>query len=437
LMPWQQRVADVALELDDHGQLVYRDVALTVPRQQGKSLLLLVLILTRALVAQNQHIAYCAQSALDAHKKLRDDWMPIVEQSALHKYVQTRYAPGDSGMRFPNGSRQSIIASTEKAGHGAILDLGIIDESFSYQDARIEQALRPAMMTRSRPGMLGAQLWVVSTAGTPTFSPYLWDKVARGRAAVDAGRTDTLAYFEWSARDDEDPSDPAVWRACMPALGTTVDEATVRAAQASMSRSEFARAFLNRWVTAIGDPIVPIEHWQNLAHADAPRPPWVVLGLHIAPRDAGAAIVAAGECPEGLQTSVVESGEGVAWLLDALRAQVARWDHPHVLLDEKACAHMLPEIQAIVGFDRLVVLRAGDVGPACAFWLRLAQESKMWHRNEPELMNALVGAAQRTILDAWTWSAAKSGVDISPLAAQTWAVSYWLGQGVGVEDDAP
>ncbi len=78
LMPWQRQVVDVALEVDDAGQFVYRDVVLTVPRQQGKTTLSLSLILHRALVRSRQHIVYCAQSALDARKKWDADWVPVV-----------------------------------------------------------------------------------------------------------------------------------------------------------------------------------------------------------------------------------------------------------------------------------------------------------------------------------------------------------------------
>ena len=445
LMPWQRHVFDVALELDDDGQFVYRDVTLTVPRQQGKSLALLVLILTRCLLAPNQHVAYAAQSALDAGKKLRDDWMPLVRQSKLAPVVSVRYAPGDMGMRFPGGSRQSIVASTEKSIHGSTLDLGILDEAFAYDDARVEQGMRPAMSTRSHPdydyfgqrrgsprfdrAMLGAQFWVVSTAGTPQSSPYLLERVERGRMAVDRGVTDGLCYFEWSAPDDADPEDPATWRACMPALGDTVDEATVRAAHQSMSRSEFARAYLNRWVTAMGDPIVSLDLWQNLARPAAELPGWVVLGVDVAPHDKHAAIVAVGDPLDdgGLQSTVLESGVGTDWLLDALGKHVERYGNPHVMLDGRACAHLLPEIERVCGFDRITALNTVEIAAACQFWLRLVQDGKLRHRGEQELVSALTGAGQRSLADGWAWSRVKSGVDISPLVAQTLAASFWLG----------
>lgn len=422
LLPWQRQVVDVALEVDDAGRLVYRDVSLTVPRQQGKTWLVLVLILTRALVEPRSNVIYAAQSALDAKKKFDGDWVPAIEGSLLADQVTVRRAPGREGLLFANGSRQSIAASTQKAGHGETIDLAIVDEAFAYKDARLEQALKPAQMTRS-----SAQFWIVSTAGTPTQSPYLHEKVQTGRQAVEAGVTEGLCYLEWSAPDGAEASDPETWRACMPALGYTVGEDVVRASQLSMSRSEFARAFLNRWVTSMGDPIVALDEWNALADASAPRPDWVVFGLDVAPRNTSAAIVAVGERGDDLQASVLEHGEGTEWLLPALERRVAEFDRPYVVVDQKATAHLLPEIRAAAGFDRVITLGAGEVPAACEFWLRLVNEGRLRHRGEAELAIALDGAGQRSLGDGWAWSRSRSGVDITPLTAVTFAVEFWRG----------
>ena len=110
------------------------------------------------------------------------------------------------------------------SGHGQVTDLGIIDEAFDDADDRREQALMPAMKTRVSP-----QLWVVSTAGTDT-SHYLRRKVEVGRVAAKEGRSEDVAFFEWSAEPDADPADPATWASCMPALGLTVPPEAMRAA---------------------------------------------------------------------------------------------------------------------------------------------------------------------------------------------------------------
>src|ERR1019366_4659307 len=180
-------------------------------------------------------------------------------------------------------------------------------------------------------------------------SSYLLERVQTDRQAVEAGLTEGLAFFEWGAPDEADPASPETWRRYMPALGHTVTESAVRSAQQSMGRNEFARGYLNRWVLAQGETIIPIERWQALGEPDAPRPPWVVLGLDVAPKGASAAIVVCGERGDALQAAVVEHGPGSDWVPQALERIVAEYDHPRVVVDGKAVAQMLPELERITG----------------------------------------------------------------------------------------
>jgi hypothetical protein len=418
LMPWQRHVLDVALEVEQDGRMAYPDACLTVPRQQGKSFLLLVLMVTWALLEPNQTIAYAAQTALDARRKWAEDWLPLLEASRLGSQVSAYRAPGRESLRFPNGSVQQIVASTAKAGHGQTIDLALIDEAFSAQDARTEQALRPAMMTRPRP-----QLWVVSTAGTPHGSPYLLDRVERGRQAVEAGLKTGLCYFEWSAQDGADPGDPKTWRSCMPALGHTVSEAAVEAAYHSMPKHEFARAYLNRWVTAMGEPAIPLEAWEALAEPDAPRPEEIVLAADVAPGSRSAAIAAAGEVGGVLFVSVLEHGPGTDWLLPRLEDLAESLGAREVIADSKSAAPLLTAFRSAL----LTETNATDMATGCTFLLDLVANGRVRHRGERELTVAIDGAARRPLGDAFGWSRKNSGVDITPLCAITLAAWAWHG----------
>lgn len=418
LMPWQRQVLDVALETDSAGRLVYGDVVLTVPRQQGKSTLLLVLMISRALLESRQSIVYCAQTGLDARRKWAEDWLPVIEASPLGSQVSAYHAPGRESLRFPNGSVQRLVASTAKSGHGQIVDLATIDEAFSFQDARLEQALRPAMMTRDNP-----QLWVVSTAGTPSLSPYLLERVERGRLAADAGLTEGLAYFEWSSPDDADPGDPATWEACMPALGHTVSEETVKAAFVSMPRHEFVRAFLNRWTTQTGDPAIPLDEWAALTDVSAPRPSEVILAADVSPGSKSAAIAAAGERDGVLYVSVLEHGPGTDWLLPRLEALATELGVAEVIADSKAAAPLLTGFRAA----KLTETGAVDMAAGCLFLVDLVSNRRLRHRGERELAIALDGAARRPLGDSWAWSRRGTHVDLTPLVAVTLAAWAWHG----------
>src|SRR5258708_20886483 len=103
---------------------------------------------------------------------------------------------------WANGSQHGIESTTEKSGHGDTLDLGFIDEAFAQRDSRIEQAFKPAMMTRPQP-----QLWVVSTAGTEA-SEYLRGEVDRGRLRCEMGLTGRVCYWGSSGHYETHPAGP-------------------------------------------------------------------------------------------------------------------------------------------------------------------------------------------------------------------------------------
>jgi phage terminase large subunit-like protein len=420
-MAWQQRVWDTALE-HERGRLAYREVGVTVGRQCGKSTAELALMLHRCLRWPGQNVKYTAQTGLDARAKLFDDWLPLLEHSPLAEVMRFRRQSGHEAILFENGSKLGLVASTEKSGHGSTVDMAVLDEAWAHADHRLEQSLRPAMVTRSN-----SQLLVVSTAGTEQRSPFLWEKVAAGRQVVEAGLTDSgMAYLEWSAPEGSDSSDPEVWRQAIPALGATITEEAVRGDYQGMQRHEFERAFLNMWTASMGDPIVDLNHWQALAEPNAPRPEWVVLGVDIAPQGKSAAIVAVGERGDTLHAAVLEHGPGTSWVPAALERICAECGRPRVIVDTKAVAQMLPELERASGF-KVVELGATDIPTACAFWLRIVQEGKLKHRGETELTVALDGAGQRRLGDGWAWSRRSSGTDITPLVALTLATSFWRG----------
>ena len=229
LMPWQQLVADVALEVDADGKPCYRQVIFTTPRQSGKSTLIEAWSLQRAIgwaqmLDQPQTIVYTAQTGADAAKKMLKDFVgdfePRKHQFGISKITK---ANGKEAVHWKNRSAFYCLSSAEDAGHGQTIDLAFIDELFADKDDRRMQALIPATVTRRF-----AQILVCSTAGTP--SSIAWNaKVAMGRAAAESGKRSGVAYFEWSAPFDADPADPETWAGCMPALGHTQDLDVVQA----------------------------------------------------------------------------------------------------------------------------------------------------------------------------------------------------------------
>ena len=421
-MPWQRYTADVALEIDPvTGLLVYRTVVVTVPRQSGKTTEELAVAVHRALsFGGAQRISYTAQTRLKAREKWEDDHVKTLEASPLRSLFRVRKTLGMEAILWSNGSHHGIEATTEKAGHGDTLDLGFIDEAFAQVDARTEQAMKPAMITRPQP-----QLWIVSTAGTAA-SVYLREKVDQGRVRCDLGLAESMAYFEWSAPDEADPGDPATWRLCMPALGHTVTESAVRADFDTMQLPEFRRAYLNQWPDAAppGWHVISEPSWRALAdyRSEPARP--VAFAVAVEGDRAHAAVGVVGQRADGLRhAEVADYRPGTSWLLPRLLELYERYSPCAVVVDPTGHeASLIPALEQ-AGIE---VLKPGSRNVAAAFgqfFEAAVDAGNLRHRGQPELDAAVASAGTRDVGDAGrTWARKGAAADISPLVAVTLAL---------------
>jgi phage terminase large subunit-like protein len=257
LLPWQKRVLSVALERSGR-RPAYRDCLVSVPRQSGKSSLALSLIIWRLLADPDQLVLYSAQSRVAARRKLLHTWWPRLRRSPLAGRFKLFRGFGNEALLCDNGSRLELLSATESAGHGETTDLVVVDEAWIHQDAAVEQSVRPTMATSA-----DAQLWAMSTAGTPK-SVWWRGKLDAARTSAELGVTSGVALLEWAASPEDDPTDEAVWWATMPALGRLIDPATVRQDLASMGAVEFKRGFLNLWSDEAADgwAVIQRELWE-------------------------------------------------------------------------------------------------------------------------------------------------------------------------------
>jgi hypothetical protein len=427
-MPWQQLVADVGGELirdDETGFWVpaYPEVFITVPRQNGKTTLLLAWELDRAFLWESfdgraQSIAYTAQSGSEARKKFRKDQVPLLKQSPFWQGIAaTRFAADDMGIEFKNGATLTVWNNAEDSGHGSIVDLGVIDEVFADADDRREQAFIPAMATRH-----DRQKLITSTAGTEKSTVFN-RKQAVGRASVDSGKREGTAYFEWAADPKADPENPETWRSCMPALGFTITERTVRSALEEMRKengdlAEFSRAWLNIPTNSAGLRVIPFDVWERI-HRYAEQPAPKVFAVDINPERSWGSIAMADDS----SSELVDHKPGVGWLHDRL---LELWDRYHAPIAVDATG---PAGTLIEGLQtakvQLIKYEARQYVYACqAFYDRcMAETIRLWDGSGTRgLEQAAAGATQRTVGDGWAWARRNESSVISPLVALTLAV---------------
>jgi hypothetical protein len=412
-MPWQQHVADVALEVDPaSGRFAYREVLLTVPRRSGKSLLLLAALLHRMIAMDRPQVAaFTMQNGLQARMRLRREWHnELLKRSALARAYEPSFQTGAEALLFHNGSRLEVSAGTASSGHGLTLDLAVVDEAFDQPDDRLEQAFRPAIRTQP-----DAQLWWVSTAGSPA-DQWFRSKVERGRETC--GAESGTAVFEWSAADDADPADPQVWRECMPALGyvrpdgSGLRERDIAEEFRSMELDGFRRAYLNQWVDRGAEGAFELGSWEALISTLTP-PTAPSFAVATAPDRSWSAIGAACARPDGMVQVFIPNDArgqldyrpGTAWVPPRVAELRERWG-PSVLTDPAADG-LVPDATRLTGQAQAQAHNAlADA----------VEAGTVRHGNEPALNTAVRAARWRALGDTRVLDR-KGSADISPLIA--------------------
>jgi phage terminase large subunit-like protein len=409
LMPWQRQVLNVAMEEVAPGVPAYRTVVVTVPRQNGKTLLLWSLMLWWALAHREQVIIATAQTGIEAMDKWRE-YVQVLQHGPLaDRIIEVRYSNGSEVLTFDTHTSHRVRAPSPRAGHGVTLDLGVIDEAWALRDESVIQSMRPAMATRR-----GAQLWIVSTAGT-LDSLLLRRHVELGRQAVASGADSGLAYFEWSAPEDADAEDEATWWAAMPAMGHTISPDVVRIERdGGMTPGEFERAFLNRW-TDVSESAIPPQAWLQALSDDATPGQPVWLGVDTTPERDASAIVAAGWWGERVAIEVIDHRAGTDWLVDRVNELTQRHRVAGIVLDGTGpAASVVPDLA-----EAPVLFTFRNMQHASAQLFDAIVYGAVGVRPHGGLNAAVRGAAKLGQGDLWRWGRKRSASDVSPLVAAT------------------
>lgn len=442
-MPWQRFVVDVAYEyhlievdaFDDNGepitvevpQLYYRTITGTVPRQSGKTTLGLPVKVHRCVVFPElgpppyggpQFLFYTAQDRNKAYQKWVKEHVPRIERArALNGLHKVRRTNGSEGINWTNGSWYGIEATTETAGHGDTLDLHFGDEIFAHSDFRLDQAARPAMITRPN-----AQQWLWSTQGDDS-SIYLNTKCDQGRAAVAEDLDSRIAYFECAAPKGAELDDPSVWPKFHPAVGYTQTVETLMAEALEMKPDEAKRAFFN-WKKA-GRTFaqkIPAELWERLADPVATTGP-IALAIDIPPDRSAAYIAWAGFGPDGLiegeldHREIVDPLEAPDRLLEIIEANDVITHHksgqPIVAINPVGPVGAIASL-----LERLDIhvekMSARTYSAACGLLFDLILHSRFRHPGQPELDAAVTNTGERRIGEAFGWDAIRTQPDIDP-----------------------
>jgi len=445
LFGWQRFLVDVAYEIDPvTGLFAYDDVTIVVPRQQGKTELILPVMTHRSVsFPVPQRILYTAQTAAEARKKWEDIHVARLNESEYKPMFTVRLRLNAEAIAWRNGSFWMPGSTTGKTGGtGDTLDLGVIDEMWSRPDNRTELGMRPAMMTR-----VNRQLWRLSMV--PGLSRlkghdprYIRDQMIKGRERVAAGVNTGQAYFEWSADPSDDPGDPRTWRSCMPGLkihGGLIPESTIASDYQTMELVDFCAEYLG-WPVDLSTPawaVIGKGTWGALWDDESQPAGSIALGIDVDPDRLHAGISMVGRRSDGdWHMELIEPGSEIAQGttgMDWLEGRVLDLHEKHnpvaVVIDQRSPAASLIKSLVNRGIE-VVTLNIQEYAAACGtFFDGTGQNAgeevgqRIRHIDNYELTRAVSFARTTVSPSSGSFSWLRVGsTDITPLVSATLAL---------------
>lgn len=406
LDPWQRLVLHHALGETPGGRWASFEVALIVPRQNGKGSVLEALELAALFLPDPDappplvlHSAHEFKTSAEHFRRMRD----LIDGSP-HLWSRVRIvrtAAGSESIELHSGARLRFVTRTGGSGRGFSADLIVIDEAYNLT-AEAMAAVLPTMSARPNP-----QVWYTSSAGMTSS-----EQLVRVRERGMTGGDPSLAFFEWSAKDGSDLEDRDAWAQANPALGIRIPEHFVAAERVALPDEQFARERLGMWaVKDSRSTALDLDRWAALADPSAERGSFPTFAVATAPDRSWSAIAVAWHRPDGhAQAMLADYKPGAAWVPDRVAELRSRWGGT-VSVDTAS--------RGLVS-DALAPPQAAQAQAHNAL-ADAVEAGTVRHGNEPAL-NTAVRAAQwkpqgdSRVLDR------KGSADISPLVAAALAV---------------
>lgn len=416
---WQLTVLESVLGTDENGNYTTTSAGISVPRQNGKS----EILIARAfygLVINGEKMLYTAHQIRSVKKIFRR--LEAMFTDKRHPEITTevkkiRYGIGEEAIELNNGGIIEFSSRSRQAARGFDgLSLIIFDEAQELTDDQTE-----ALMATLSASTTGTRQLIF--AGTPPYIGCTGEVFRRLREATICanGKGEELknSWHEWGiaaeSLNDLDLSDRRLWYEANPALGIRLTEEFTAREFETLNIDGFARERLGYWAKPVSaeamatmaiDPVL----WDSCA-SDEPKPEGKTAygvkfsadGSEIAL--AGAVLPDKGQPARITLIAIEPTGNGITWLANWLNERYKQASC--VVIDGKSGTDLLidrlkPPTGAWVFKDSVIKASTQTVINAAALLLNdLNEHTITWYRPQEELRESAITATKRNISGGW------------------------------------
>ena len=429
---WQELILESAMGERTDQTWAAKRVGISVPRQNGKSQLLVARALAGALLFGEKKIVVSAHqqdTARESFAKL----MEIVEadeNAALRDRVKSvMNALNREAVRFTNGATIQFKARSGAAGKGFSSDCLLLDEA-QILGSRAWTSINSTMSAMPNP-----QVWLLGTPPQDEDDSYAFDMVRK--AAVE-GRSTAATWCEWSADPKAKDFDPASeytrWSA-NPAWNLRINHEVVQGEYETYSPDRFNQDRLGIWRdgAALADRIIMPDEWAASGVKSAPNDGIRSLGVKFSPDGSKVAVAGALKHADGVHVELIgaHSGSMAAGMASLAAWVAARWnDYAVVVIDGKSHAGAFVDAlrDAGVGKRAILVPTWPDVATANAMYLEGTIQGTATHlaADGQRVLDLSIENTTKKIHGrdgAWSWASTGEPGDEIPAGAAS--LAHW------------
>lgn len=432
---WQCSVLDDWLAVNADGSYVHRRCALSVPRQNGKTLLIEARVVT-GIALKGESILCTAHDystvtmLFDRLKyyfgeQANDSDAVFPELNAMVRNV--RKTLGKEAIFLKNGAAVYLSTRTKTAKRGFTVDVFIGDEA-----QEITEVQAKAMLSAASSGEKKNPQFIY--CGTPPDAECNGDILPQLRKEAYENPGNDLSYTEWSAPDVGDIFDIDRWYRFNPALGIRMTEGAFYSnARTYTDPTSFAQESLGYYLPTSKqiEHLVNVEDWltcqsEPLANGE------LFFAIKFSPSGKFGVIAACLKPDDDIAPLYVELAairnldEGLYWFEEFSLA--VRRGCRRLVIDGGSNAEELHNrlLQARFPEKKLRIVRPKDATTAYAGFVAAIKELKVSHMGQTPLVESVTLTSKRSIgKDGFGFGSTE---DADATSAEAVALALWIAQ---------
>jgi phage terminase large subunit-like protein len=421
LLPYQEYVLKDMLTVDKNDRFVRKFSLLLISRQNGKTFLARMLILTH-LLKWNTDVLIMSSNRSMALETFRQVANALENNDHFKGMVkQIRHANGTESIEMLSGARLDVVAATRDGSRGrSINGLLYIDE---VREISPEGYRAAVPVTRAHPN---SHTLLTSNAGD-AFSTVLNELRERALSAPPK----SFGFYEYSAPQYCKITDRAGWAQANPALGYTITEEAIEEAIATSPIENTRTETLCQWIDSLSSPW-PHGVLEETSDSTLTIPigGYTIFGFDVSPSRRNASLVAGQVMADGrIGVGILQTWESQVSVDDLrIAADIKGWAdqyRPKMICYDKYATQSIAERLANAGQITQDV-SGQQFYQACSDLLDGLVNNRVVHNGQDELIKQMNNCAAKVNDSAWRIVKRKSAGDISAPISLAMVVSMLM-----------